>query len=301
MSEGLKKFLPWILLLAMGLGWGLAFSLAKLAIMAGGMPLGMALWQMVASTVMTFAICKLRGLPIPFSRHHIVNYLIVSVLATSVPSSCLMFAAGRVPAGVVAITIAIVPMLTYALATGLGRERQSMVRLTGLLCGIAAILLLVLPETSFPDRSAVPWILVAAIAPTFHAFNNINLTRPAMADMHPLHIIFGANLIGAMTLLPMAVLSGQMFPLAFPFGVLEWALLGNSVISVLAFVSFITTIKLAGPVFASQTGYLVTISGVIWGMMLFGETHSAWVWASLVVMLIGLSLVSPRQTSNNTP
>ena len=301
MSEGLKKFLPWILLLAMGLGWGLAFSLAKLAIMAGGMPLGMAFWQMVASTVMTFAICKLRGLPIPFSRHHIVNYLIVSVLATSVPSSCLMFAAGRVPAGVVAITIAIVPMLTYALATGLGRERQSMVRLTGLLCGIAAILLLVLPETSFPDRSAVPWILVAAIAPTFHAFNNINPTRPAMADMHPLHIIFGANLIGAMTLLPMAVLSGQMFPLAFPFGVLEWALLGNSVISVLAFVSFITTIKLAGPVFASQTGYLVTISGVIWGMMLFGETHSAWVWASLVVMLIGLSLVSPRQTSNNTP
>ena len=301
MSEDLKKFLPWILLLAMGLGWGLAFSLAKLAIMAGGMPLGMAFWQMVASIAMTFAICKLRGLPIPFSRHHIVNYLIVSVLATSVPSSCLMFAAGRVPAGVVAITIAIVPMLTYALATGLGRERQSMVRLTGLLCGIAAILLLVLPETSFPDRSAVPWILVAAIAPTFHAFNNINLTRPAMADMHPLHIIFGANLIGAMTLLPLAVLSGQMFPLAFPFGVLEWALLGNSVISVLAFVSFITTIKLAGPVFASQTGYLVTISGVIWGMMLFGETHSAWVWASLVVMIIGLSLVSPRRTSKNTP
>ena len=301
MSEDLKKFLPWILLLAMGLGWGLAFSLAKLAIMAGGMPLGMAFWQMVASTVMTFVICKLRGLPIPLSRHHIVNYLIVSVLATSVPSSCLMFAAGRVPAGVVAITIAIVPMLTYALATGLGRERQSMVRLTGLLCGIAAILLLVLPETSFPDRSAVPWILVAAIAPTFHAFNNINLTRPAMADMHPLHIIFGANLIGAMTLLPLAVLSGQMFPLAFPFGVLEWALLGNSVINVLAFVSFITTIKLAGPVFASQTGYLVTISGVIWGMMLFGETHSAWVWASLVVMIIGLSLVSPRRTSKNTP
>ena len=301
MSEDLKKFLPWILLLAMGLGWGLAFSLAKLAIMAGGMPLGMAFWQMVASTVMTFVICKLRGLPIPLSSHHIVNYLIVSVLATSVPSSCLMFAAGRVPAGVVAITIAIVPMLTYALATGLGRERQSMVRLTGLLCGIAAILLLVLPETSFPDRSAVPWILVAAIAPTFHAFNNINLTRPAMADMHPLHIIFGANLIGAMTLLPLAVLSGQMFPLAFPFGVLEWALLGNSVINVLAFVSFITTIKLAGPVFASQTGYLVTISGVIWGMMLFGETHSAWVWASLVVMIIGLSLVSPRRTSNNTP
>ena len=75
---------------------------------------------------------------------------------------------------------------------------------------------------------------------------------------------------------------------------LEWALFGNAVINILAFVGFITTIQLAGPIFASQTGYIVTISGVIWGMVLFGETHSGWVWMSLLVMIIGPSLVSPR-------
>ena len=301
MLKPLKPFLPWMLLLAMGLGWGLAFSLAKMAILAGGMPFGMAFWQMVAACVMCFVICQIQRKPILMTRQAIANYLLVSVLASSVPSSCLMFAAGRVPAGVVAITIAIVPMLTYALATSMGREHQSLVRLSGLICGIIAILLLVVPSTSLPDRSAVPWILVAAIAPTFHALNNINLTRPVMAGMHPLHIIFGANLFGAMTLLPLSLASGHMFALAFPFGVLEWALFGNAVINVLAFVGFITTIQLAGPIFASQTGYIVTISGVIWGMVLFGETHSNWVWMSLVVMIIGLSLVSPRRKPDTAP
>ena len=255
---------------------------------------------MVLSIFLTLVIARLQGRPVPMDRQHIRNYLIVSVLASSIPSSCLMFAAGRVPAGVVSITIAIVPMLTYALAVGLGRESQSLVRLAGLFCGIGAILLLVLPEASLPDRSAVPWILVAAIAPTCHALNNINLSRPVMTDIHPLHIIFGANLFGAMTLLPLALATGHFFVPSLPFGTLEWTIVGNGVINVLAFLGFISVIQLAGPVFASQTGYLVTIAGVVWGMALFGESHSGWVSTSLTVMIIGLSLVSPRRAASTS-
>jgi drug/metabolite transporter (DMT)-like permease len=83
-----------------------------------------------------------------------------------------------------------------------------------------------------------------------------------------------------------------------PFGTLEWAIVGNGVINVLAFLGFIRVIHLAGAIFASQTGYLVTIAGVIWGMVLFAESHSGWVWTSLTVMIIGLSLVSPRKPAS---
>ena len=57
MLKTLKPFLPWMLLLQ----WarlGLAFSLAKMAILAGGMPFGMAFWQMVAACVMCFVIVR---------------------------------------------------------------------------------------------------------------------------------------------------------------------------------------------------------------------------------------------------
>ena len=33
----------------------------------------------------------------------------------------------------------------------------------------------------------------------------------------------------------------------------------------------------------------------VWGMVLFGETHSPWVWASVVTMMMGLALVTPRK------
>jgi drug/metabolite transporter (DMT)-like permease len=59
----------------------------------------------------------------------------------------------------------------------------------------------------------------------------------------------------------------------------------------------VLTIANSGPLFASQVAFLVTISGVLWGMLIFGETHSSWVWLSLVLMLIGMSLVSPKRKS----
>ena len=57
---------------------------------------------------------------------------------------------------------------------------------------------------------------------------------------------------------------------------------------------FLELIVLAGPLFAAQTGYLVTASGVFWGIIIFAETHSAWVWAALGLIFAGVVLVSPR-------
>ena len=47
--------------------------------------------------------------------------------------------------------------------------------------------------------------------------------------------------------------------------------------------------------FARQCAYAVTISGVIWGIIVFSEQHSIWIWISVMVMLLGLALVSPDQ------
>ena len=105
----------------------------------------------------------------------------------------------------------------------------------------------------------------------------------------------GMNILAAVIMLPITLASGQMFFPAFPFGTLEWSIIALSTITAVAYTLFITVINIAGPVFASQTGYLVTLGGVVWGMVLFGETHSPWVWASVVTMMMGLALVTPRK------
>ena len=108
------------------------------------------------------------------------------------------------------------------------------------------------------------------------------------------------NLAAAVILLPVTAVNGDLFLPEFPFGTIEWGVVGLALIATIAYTMFVMTIDRAGPLFASQVGYVVTLAGVFWGMFLFGESHSAWVWVSLVTMLGGLALVSPRTASAAT-
>jgi drug/metabolite transporter (DMT)-like permease len=62
----------------------------------------------------------------------------------------------------------------------------------------------------------------------------------------------------------------------------------------LAHVVLFELIRTAGPVFFSLVNYFTTASGVVWGMLLFGERHSPWIWAALVLMFGALALVNAR-------
>ena len=70
-----------------------------------------------------------------------------------------------------------------------------------------------------------------------------------------------------------------------------------AVASATAYTLLLHVIRSAGPVFASQSAYVITLAGVFWGIVLLGERHSLYVWAALALMLVGLALVRPRDGS----
>ena len=290
----LKALLPWFLLLFMGVAWGLSFSLARIAVSAGGMAVGITFWQNALCAAILRAYTYARRRPLPVSGRHIRFYFIVALLGTSIPASCFYLAAEFVPAGVLSITVTLIPILTYAIALAMGKEDKSAIRMTGIACGTVAILLLVLPEASLPDRAAIPWVLLACVSSVCYALENIYLAQPGTHETGPVRTACGMNIVSAVIMAPVAIGTGQMFMPSLPLGALEWAVIGLAVITAGAYTAFIFVINIAGPLFASLCGYLITLAGVFWGIALFGETHSPWVWASLVVMLVGLALVTPR-------
>ena len=73
------------------------------------------------------------------------------------------------------------------------------------------------------------------------------------------------------------------------------ALIGSSALHALLYASFVWLAARAGSVFASQSAYFTTASGIVWAMVLLGERFSPWVWAAAAVMLCGLALVAPRE------
>ena len=72
----------------------------------------------------------------------------------------------------------------------------------------------------------------------------------------------------------------------------DWALIGVTAVNAVYWILFFEIIRLAGPVFFSTFNYIVTLAGVGWGILIFHDSHSLWIWAALVLMFAGLFLVN---------
>ncbi|MGB1870677.1 MAG: EamA family transporter, partial [Candidatus Puniceispirillaceae bacterium] len=105
----LRRYLPWIGLAYMGIAWGLSFSVAKLATTDGTTPIGIAFWQSLLAGLLLLGYVHFRGRRLAMTWPAIKLYIIVALLGTAVPSVCFYYAAARVPAGVLAITVTLVP------------------------------------------------------------------------------------------------------------------------------------------------------------------------------------------------
>lgn len=282
-------------LLGAGTLWGGFFTLANIATQRLP-PLGITFWQLVFSVGLLAAVQVIRRKPLPLSRRHLAVYVVCGILGTALPTSLFFYAAAHIPAGIISITVATVPMLTFALAWMIQLEGFSIRRLAGIVLGALAIGLLVGPETSLPDPAAILWVLVAVVASSSFAFENIVLGRWMPPKTDAVTLLTGMQIAATIVFAPVALLSGQVEAALFlRFEAIQAAVPAMAAVNVVSYVAFVWLIANAGPVFASQIAYLVTLSGVLWGIAVLGESHSAWVWAALVVMMAGLALVQPRE------
>jgi len=179
---------PYLTALLLGNIWGLTFSLARYATETGAHPIGLAFWQAAGGGALLLIYCLVRRISVPLTFTAITRYVLVGLLGTALPGTLLFYAADKLPAGVLAITIALVPMLTYAASWALGIDRFSRLRLSGIVLGFVAILFIAIPDSSLPDPSAQGWLLLSLLAAVFYTVENIvvELYIPESLDMAPL-------------------------------------------------------------------------------------------------------------------
>jgi drug/metabolite transporter (DMT)-like permease len=139
------------------------------------------------------------------------------------------------------------------------------------------------------------WLPVALIAPFCYAMEGNLVAKLGTQGMGPGHTLFGASVAAMLISLPLALGSGQFIdPRGLDFGLAEWALAVSASVNVLVYSGYVWLVGRSGAVFASQIAYVVTGSGVVWAMVLLGESYSAFVWLALVLILGGVFLVQPR-------
>jgi len=286
---------PYMMVFAVGITWGVTFSLARIAAEAGAHPIGLAFWQAAGGALVLLPVCLYRKVLPKINWQNCKRYLVIALAGTAVPGTFLFYAASRVPSGILAITVSLVPMLTYVFALILGIDNYTNRRFIGIVLGFGAILLLSLPESSLPDPGMVKWMLLALLASVFYTIENIyvDISIPQGTDL--VALLAGGLCVAALILAPVAFSQAAFVTPQYPFTEVEWAIIAMAFVSSTAYALFFYIVKKSGAVFASLVGYVITLAGVFWGMLFFDESHSIWVWAALATMLVGMAMVTPRE------
>ncbi len=283
-------------LVVIGTGWGITQPLLKISVSDGHGAFGLIFWQQVVMVLGLGALMAVTRRRLPVDAGSLRAYLVIALIGTVLPNSASYRAAVHLPAGVMSIMLSLIPMLAFPVALVMGVERFRPARLLGLAAGLGAVLLLVVPDASLPDRAMVPWVGVALLAGISYAFEGNFVARYGTGRADAIQTIFGASVVGAMLVWPLVAITGQSIPAQAAFSMAGAALIASSLIHAAVYVGYVWLVARAGSVFAVQCSYIVTISGVFWAMVLLGESYSPYIWASLALMLVGLALVQPRDT-----
>ena len=286
-----------LILIILGLGWGLSFTLGKIAITAGGTPIGLTFWQSLFSGLILLIYVFFRHGKIIIPKTMFLPIIIITFLSVVIPNIIFYACVVYLDAGVLSISVSVIPLFTYLIALGLRMDKFKVRRVLGLITGFSALLILILPENSLPDKRDIPWVLLALNCALCYALENIYIDRLALQNFGPIRLVCAVSFVSAIITFLLSLVMDQFFILQPTNLYLFISTLGLGFISATAYSIFIYLIGRAGSVFSSQVGYLVTFFGVVWGIIILGESHSVFVWLSLAMIMMGIFLVQPKQTS----
>ncbi|MGY6536854.1 MAG: DMT family transporter [Pararhodobacter sp.] len=283
-------------LLAIGAAWGLTIPLIKIATSAGHAAPGIALWHVAINLTLIGGALAITGRlhSLPRDAASLRLYCVFGLFGIALPQWASYSATTHLPAGITSIIVSLVPIFALPLALALGSERFSPRRIAGVVLGAGAIVLIAAPGSgSLPAPGLWVWVLVAALAPLFYAFEGAYVAASRAPGADPFQLLWAASLVALGVLLPVNIALGSFAsPFAAPAGF--GALMLAGVLTMTAYTGYILVLRRCGAVFGAQVAYLVTGCGVLWAMMLLGERYPSSVWLALLALFAGLFLVQPR-------
>ncbi|HIG36743.1 MAG TPA: DMT family transporter [Oceanospirillaceae bacterium] len=293
----LPSFYALSFLLLLGSVWGSTIVMMKHAVSTGYQPLGLIFWQLTLGAVVLTALGKAKNKPLPLGWVNVRYYAIVALVGTILPNTFSYIVASHLPAGLLAIGLATVPMFSLLIALAIGNEKFVWRRMLGIGLGGVAIALILGPEADFSSRGLGLFMLLALVAPLFYGIEGNYLSLKKPPNMDPFTTLRGASIVGFCICTPITLMTNSWADLNHSWTSVEWAILANASLHIVTYTGYIWLVGRTGAVFASQVAYVVTLSGVLFGMLILGESHSALVWLALGFMIAGLVLVQPRSPS----
>ena len=280
------------MLFVLGVSFALAVSLNRFAA-DGGVPfLPYVFWQSFGGgAALMLLAAALRRLP-PVDVRHVRIFLSTGALNLAFPYMLLAYLAPKVPASLLSLGLALVPIMVYVLALSLGQDRFHRLRCSGILLGFAGILIVLVPQASLPAPGMAGWVALGLVPSLSYAVNAVLVARWRPQETTSLPLAGGLMLASAGYVLVVMAAMGEWWAFGGDFGVGHGATISAMANNCVSFYLVFEIIRRAGPVIFSTVNYIATLSGMGFGMWFFGDAPSAYIWGAIVLMFAGLFLVT---------
>ena len=288
---------PIFLLLFLGSSWGLYFSMLKIAVQSGISYTGILILATVGVALGMSVIALVRRRKPEFKPRHHLFYLVCALSGYLLPMIVELFVIEHMPAGVLTLIVSIAPLATLLLAWLMKTDSINLPKVAGIVVGAIAIFAILLPEAHFGEAIAWHWLLLALVVPVCYAIHHNFTARcwPVGSDSY--QVACGEALYAAALLLIFASFNWQWQDVA------AWnrghsAILFMALISLIDIYIYFELIRIKGPIYTSHANYIMVVSGVIWGMIIFAERPSSMMWFSAALLILSLYLVGKAKPAH---
>ena len=209
MKVNKAHLLPFAMLLFAAVTFSMTFSLNRIAITEGIPVFAFVFWQGLGTALVMF-VAAVATRQLPSLRHKYLRfYLLLGAFGAAIPFTLLAVAAPKVPAGAIALGLTLSPIMTYVIAVLFRIDRVHLLRIAGILFGLAGILLVLLPGQSLPEPGMAPWLLMAFGAPLCWACCNVYIAMLRPPESQPIPLTCGVFACASITMLPIMAVTNN--------------------------------------------------------------------------------------------
>ena len=271
--------------------WGSSFLFMRLASAELGALPTAALRVTIASLfLLPLLLAKGHG---PALRQHWKPIFFVGLLNSGIPFVLYSFAVLHISTGLSSILNATVPLFGALVAWAWLGDKPTVSRSVGLAIGFGGVVLLAGGQASLkPNASGIApaWAVLACLAATTCYALSASFTKKHIPSLPPLVTATGSQL-GASLALALPALWFR--PDHLPSATALWSLITVGVLCTgVAYILYFKLIENAGPARALTVTFLVPVFAIAYGVLLLGESVTAWMVACGAVILVGTALSS---------
>lgn len=295
-SLTMKKLSPLFIVYVV---WGGTYLAIRVAVREGSgfPPFSLAAFRYLPAALIILAASALRRQRMKPTRREWSTLILSAVLMLGGGNGLVTWSEQHADSGLAALMIAAVPIWAMLIESAANRRRPSALLVGALLVGFGGIALLVVPGMVSGERSDVLSILGLLTAGFSWAMGSfLQNRRPVQLD--PIVSAGYQMLIGGLTLLLIALVSGEPRPTPAPEAWLAWLylmLLG----SVVTHTAYIISLKTLPIQIAVTYTYVNPVIAVFLGWLVLNEQITWWTAGGTVLILLGVTGVFRERYKNH--